>query len=67
MSYGIAITVKYSETTSTGINSSEREYFYHADTASKAIDIVSETASNCNRMGATIESVSIVDETRVAV
>jgi RNase P/RNase MRP subunit POP5 len=66
MSYGVAITVKYNETTSTGIVSSEREYFFHVDTASKAIDLVSETASNCNRMGATIEKVSITDESRVA-
>jgi hypothetical protein len=66
MSYGVAITVKYTETTSTGINSNEREYFFHVDTASQAIDLVSDTASNCNRMGATIEKVSITDETRVA-
>jgi hypothetical protein len=66
MSYGVAITVKYNETTSTGINSSEREYFFHVDTASQAISLVSDTASNANRMGATIENVSITDESRVA-
>lgn len=58
--YGVAVTVKYNEGT-------VREYFFNADTATKAIQIVSDTQANALGMGATVESVSIVNESLVTI
>ena len=44
MSYGVTITVEYTETTSTGTIKNKRTYSFHVDTASGASSLITETA-----------------------
>ena len=62
MSYGVAITVKYSETTSTGTITKETNYHFHVDTASNASDLITKTASNAKGMNAKVEKVEVTEE-----
>ena len=62
MSYGVSITVKYSETTSTGTITKETNYNFHVDTASGASDLISQTAKNAKGMNATVEKVEVTEE-----
>jgi lipopolysaccharide biosynthesis protein len=64
MSYGVSITVKYTETTSTGTITKETNYNFHVDTASNASDLISQTAKNAKEMKA--ENVT-AEVTKVAV
>ena len=62
MSYGVSITVKYSETTSTGTITKETNYNFHVDTASSASDLISQTAKNAKEMNATVQEVKVTEE-----
>jgi hypothetical protein len=62
MSYGVSITVKYSETTSTGTITKETNYNFHVDTASGASDLITETAKNAKGMNAKVEKVKVTEE-----
>jgi len=62
MSYGVSITVKYSETTSTGTITRETNYNFHVDTASSASDLIAKTASNAKGMSATVKKVEVTEE-----
>ena len=62
MSYGVQITVKYTETTSTGTTTTTRNYSFHVDTAKSASDLITETASNAKGMNATVEKVEVTEE-----
>jgi hypothetical protein len=62
MSYGVSITVKYSETTSTGTITKETNYNFHVDTASNASDLISQTAKNAKEMKAEVVKVAVTDE-----
>jgi hypothetical protein len=62
MSYGVSITVKYTETTSTGTITKETNYNFHVDTASNASSLISDTARNAKEMNATIEKVEVTEE-----
>ena len=69
MSYGVSITVKYSETTSTGTITKETNYNFHVDTASSASDLISQTAKNAKEMKsenvtAEVTKVAVTDETK---
>jgi len=62
MSYGVQITVKYTETTSNGTITTERDYSFHVDTATNACDLITETAKNAKEMGATVLKVKVTEE-----
>lgn len=62
MSYGVSITVKYTETTSTGTTTITRDYSFHVDTATSASDLITETAKNAKGMNATVEKVKVTEE-----
>lgn len=62
MSYGVSITVKYTETTSTGTITKETNYNFHVDTAEGASDLISQTAKNAKEMNATIQEVKVTEE-----
>ncbi len=62
MSYGVSITVKYSETTYTGTITKETNYNYHADTAEGVSTLITLTASNAKGMSATIKKVEVTEE-----
>jgi hypothetical protein len=62
MSYGVSITVKYTETTSTGTITKETNYNFHVDTASSASDLIRKTAENAKGMNATVEQVKVTEE-----
>jgi len=62
MSYGVSITVKYSETTSTGTITKETNYNFHVDTASGASDLISQTAKNAKEMNAVVQEVKVTEE-----
>jgi len=62
MSYGVSITVKYTETTSTGTITKETNYNFHVDTAEGASSLITETAKNAKGMSATIEEVKVTEE-----
>jgi hypothetical protein len=62
MSYGVSITVKYTETTSTGTITKETNYNFHVDTASGASDLISQTAKNAMEMNATVQEVKVTEE-----
>lgn len=62
MSYGVSITVKYTETTSTGTITKETIYNFHVDTASSVSDLISQTAKNAKEMKATVEKVKVTEE-----
>ena len=62
MSYGVSITVKYTETTATGTITKETNYNFHVDTASSASDLISQTAKNAKGMNATVEKVKVTEE-----
>ena len=62
MSYGVSITVKYTETTSTGTITKETNYNFHVDTASGASDLISQTAKNAKEMNATFQEVKVTEE-----
>jgi hypothetical protein len=62
MSYGVQITVKYSETTTNGTITTERDYSFHVDTASNACDLITETAKNAKEMGAIVLKVKVTEE-----
>jgi hypothetical protein len=69
MSYGVSITVKYTETTSTGTITKETNYNFHVDTASSAKDLITQTASNAKNMTnenvtAQVTKVAVTDETK---
>lgn len=61
-SYGVSITVKYSETTSTGTITKETNYNFHVDTAENASDLIRKTAENAKGMNATVEKVKVTEE-----
>jgi hypothetical protein len=63
MSYGVTITVKYTETNPTGTNSKINFYSFHVDTASGVKDLITQTASNANGMNAKVEKVEVIEET----
>ena len=62
MSYGVSITVKYTETTSTGTITKETNYNIHVDTASDASSLISDTARNAKEMNATVNKVEVTEE-----
>ena len=62
MSYGVTITVEYTETTSTGTIKNKRTYSFHVDTASGASSLITETAKNAKGMNATVEDVKVTEE-----
>ena len=62
MSYGVSITVKYTETTATGTITKETNYNFHVDTASSASSLISDTAKNAKEMNAVIEKVEVTEE-----
>ena len=62
MSYGVSITVKYTETTSTGTITKETNYNFHVDTATNACDLITETAKNAKGMNATVLKVKVTEE-----
>jgi hypothetical protein len=62
MSYGVQITVEYTETTSTGTIKNTRTYSMHVDTASDASSVITETAKNAKGMNATVEKVEVTEE-----
>ena len=62
MSYGVSITVKYTETTSTGTITKETNYNFHVDTASSAKELITQTASNAKGMNAVVEKVKVTEE-----
>jgi hypothetical protein len=62
MSYGVSITVKYSETTSTGTITKETNYNFHVDTASSVSDLITQTAKNAKEISATVEKVKVTEE-----
>jgi hypothetical protein len=62
MSYGVSITVKYSETTSTGTITKETNYNFHVDTASSASSLITDTAKNAKEMNAEVVKVAVTDE-----
>jgi hypothetical protein len=62
MSYGVSITVKYTETTSTGTITKETNYNFHVDTASNASSLISDTARNAKEMNATVNKVEVTEE-----
>ena len=62
MSYGVSITVKYTETTSTGTITKETNYNFHVDTASGASDLISQTANNSKEMNAVVQEVKVTEE-----
>jgi hypothetical protein len=62
MSYGVSITVKYTETTSTGTITKETNYNFHVDTASGASDLISQTAKNAKEMNAIVQEVKVTEE-----
>jgi hypothetical protein len=61
-SYGVSITVKYSETTSTGTITKETNYNFHVDTAENASDLIRKTAENAKGMNAKVEQVKVTEE-----
>ena len=62
MSYGVSITVKYSEITLTGTITKETNYNFHVDTASGASDLISQTAKNAKEMNAVVQEVKVTEE-----
>ena len=62
MSYGVSITVKYTETTSTGTITKETNYNFHIDTASNASSLITDTAKNAKEMNATVQEVKVTEE-----
>ena len=62
MSYGVQITVEYTETTSTGTIKNTRTYSMHVDTASDASNLITETAKNAKGMNAIVEKVEVTEE-----
>jgi hypothetical protein len=64
MSYGVSITVKYSETTSTGTITKETNYNFHVDTAQGASSLITETAKNAKGMNAEVVKVAVTDENK---
>ena len=62
MSYGVQITVKYTEETSNGTITTERDYSFHVDTATNACDLITETAKNAKGMNAEVVKVAVTDE-----
>jgi hypothetical protein len=64
MSYGVSITVKYSETTSTGTITKETNYNFHVDTASSASSLITDTAKNAKEMNAEVVKVAVTNETK---
>ena len=62
MSYGVQITVEYTETTSTGTIKNTRTYSMHVDTASDASSVITETAKNAKGMNAIVEKVEVTEE-----
>ena len=62
ITYGVSITVKYTETTSTGTITKETNYNFHVDTASNASDLITQTAKNAKEMNATVEKVKVTEE-----
>ena len=62
MSYGVSITVKYTETTATGTITKETNYNFHVDTASNASSLISDTARNAKEMNAIVEKVEVTEE-----
>ena len=57
MSYGVQITIKYTETTANGTITTERDYSFHVDTATNACDLITETAKNAKEMNAVFTAV----------
>ena len=69
MSYGVSITVKYTETTSTGTTTKETNYNFHVDTASSAKELITQTASNAKTMTnkdvtAVVTKVAVTEENK---
>lgn len=69
MSYGVQITVKYTETTSNGTVTTERNYSFHVDTATSAKELITETAANTKKMTdenvtAEIKKVAVTEESK---
>jgi hypothetical protein len=62
MSYGVSITVKYTETTSTSVVTKETNYYFHVDTAQGASSLITETAQNAKGMNAVVEKVKVTEE-----
>jgi hypothetical protein len=67
MSYGVSITVKYTETTTNGTITKETNYIFHVDTASSAKDLITQTASNAKNMNdenitAEVTKVAVTEE-----
>jgi len=62
MSYGVSITVKYTETTSTGTITKETNYNFHVDTAESASSLITDTAKNAKEMNATVQEVKVTEE-----
>ena len=62
MSYGVQITVKYTEETSNGTITTERDYSFHVDTASNVSDLITQTAKNAKGMNAEVVKVAVTDE-----
>lgn len=68
MSYGVSITVKYTETTTNGTITKETNYNFHVDTASSASDLITQTATNAKNMKeenvtAEVTKVAVTNET----
>jgi hypothetical protein len=61
-SYGVSITVEYTETTSTGKIINKRTYSFHVDTATNASDLITKTAQNAKEMNATVQKVEVTEE-----
>jgi hypothetical protein len=62
MSYGVSITVKYTETTSTGTITKETNYNFHVDTAESASSLITDTAKNAKGMNAIVQEVKVTEE-----
>ena len=62
MSYGVSITVKYTETTANGTITKETNYNFHVDTAQGASDLITQTAQNAKGMNAVVEKVKVTEE-----
>jgi hypothetical protein len=62
LTYGVSITVKYKETSSTGTISKETNYHFHVDTATNASDLITKTAENAKGMNATVAKVEVTEE-----
>jgi len=60
--YGVSITVTYTETTDTGTITKQTNYNFHVDTANNASDLISQTAKNAKEMNATVSEVKVTEE-----